>query len=112
MYLIQRDFILGDLVKRSLSAVESAVITKISSEVRLEHVTTGQKLSWTPYDKVTNALMVEVRDHVVYNNWIGTVEEVFEEALIQSTDGNVYYIAEMGGTLEPGRLLDVGQKIS
>nr|XP_031861429.1 uncharacterized protein CI109_003033 [Kwoniella shandongensis]KAA5528501.1 hypothetical protein CI109_003033 [Kwoniella shandongensis] len=103
--LYQREFIKGDVVKRSLTSPESAVVIDIKSEVRLEHVLSKEKVEgWVEYRKMQNSLLFDARDRVVYDEWIGTVEEVFEEGLVESQIGICYRLAEMGGLLEPGRL--------
>ena len=77
--LVQREFLIGDIVKRSLANVESAVVVEVSSEVRLEHVMSKIKVEdWVPYDLLKGAITLEARDKVIYDQWIGTVEEVGE----------------------------------
>lgn len=75
--LVSRDFIPGDVVKRSLTAVESAVVSSVRSEVRLHHaIAKDREGGWIPFDQVQNALKIEARDKVFCDEWIGTVEEV------------------------------------
>ena len=73
-----RQFMRGEMVKRSLTDAESAVIIETISQVKLEslfHV--GRRVDgWVPWDQLKNSLVFEKRDRVVYNNWVGTVEEV------------------------------------
>ncbi len=77
LLLYQREFLKGDVVKRSLTAVESAVVVDVKTEVQLEHVITKQRVKgWVPFEKLGNSLKIEARDKVVYDEWIGTVEEV------------------------------------
>lgn len=67
----------GDLVKRSLTAVESAMVIGVETEVQLDHVLGIFKIDgWTPTEKVRNAMNIEARSRVVYDNWVGVVEEV------------------------------------
>ncbi|GFZ47242.1 hypothetical protein JCM24511_04985 [Saitozyma sp. JCM 24511] len=107
LLLYQREFLKGDVVKRSLVAVESAVIVDIKTEVQLEHIMSRERLrSWVPFDKLRNGMAIEARDKVIYDEWIGTVEEVFEDGLAEGRGGQCYRIAEMGGLLEPGRTVD------
>lgn len=75
--LFQREFLTGDIVKRSLANIESAVVIESKSEVRLEHVMSKQKVEeWVPYDLLKGAMVLEARDRVIYDEWVGTVEEV------------------------------------
>jgi hypothetical protein len=77
LLLYQREFLKGDVVKRSLVAVESAVIVDIRTEVQLEHIMSRERLrNWVPFDKLRNGMAIEARDKVIYDEWIGTVEEV------------------------------------
>jgi ubiquitin-conjugating enzyme E2 O len=77
LLLYQREFLKGDVVKRSLVAVESAVVVRVKTEVQLEHVASCTRpRGWVPYEKLRNALYIEARDKVVYDEWVGTVEEV------------------------------------
>ncbi|WVF65350.1 hypothetical protein IAT40_000076 [Kwoniella sp. CBS 6097] len=102
--LSSREFLKGDVVKRSLTDPESAVIVDMSTQVKLVHAITKAPVEdWVEYKVLKNSLSIEARDRVVYKGWIGTVEEVFEDGLIESQIGICYRFAEMGGLLEPGR---------
>lgn len=75
--LFERSFLKGDFVKHSLDDPESAVVIDISSECKLEHVISGQRLDgWIPWTALRNDVRVEAKDKVVYDEWIGTIEEV------------------------------------
>jgi ubiquitin-conjugating enzyme E2 O len=77
LVLYQREFMRGDIVKRSLFDTQSAIVQSMYSEVRLEHVMTKQKLKeWIPFQSLKSSLVVQHRDTVVFENWIGTIEEV------------------------------------
>jgi ubiquitin-conjugating enzyme E2 O len=123
--LVQREFLIGDIVKRSLANVESAVVVEVKSEVRLEHVMSKIKVEdWIPYDLIKSAIILEARDKVIYDEWIGTVEEVsrmtiwqvvadmqvFEDGIVEGFAGRqMYRIAEMGGFMTPGAVLAVSR---
>jgi ubiquitin-conjugating enzyme E2 O len=68
----------GEFVKRNLTDLESAVVVESNTKVKLESLyLIGYRLPvWVPWNKLANALALERRDKVVYQNWIGTVEEV------------------------------------
>ena len=77
LILYQREFLKGDIVKRSLVSIESAIVVDINTEVQVEHVVTKERIrDWIPYRKLKNALPLEPRDKVVYDEWVGTIEEV------------------------------------
>jgi ubiquitin-conjugating enzyme E2 O len=66
----------GDVVKRSLTDVESAVVMDLESRVRLRHAVAKHRTGgWIPFAQVKNALSMEARDRVFYDQWVGTVEE-------------------------------------
>lgn len=67
----------GDFVKHSLEDPESAVVISVSSECKLEHVISGQRLDgFVPWELLKNDVKVEAKDKVVYDEWVGTIEEV------------------------------------
>jgi ubiquitin-conjugating enzyme E2 O len=104
LQLFERQFMKGDLVKHTLTDIESAVVIDTKTECKLGHVISGERLPrWIPWNQLRNAVQIEAKDRVVYDEWIGTVEEVLEEGLVESRFGPCYSIAEMGGLLETGR---------
>lgn len=77
LQLFERAFLKGDFVKHSLEDAESAVVVEVMTECLVEHVISGERLSeWVPWSKLRNAVKIEAKDKVVYDEWIGTVEEV------------------------------------
>jgi ubiquitin-conjugating enzyme E2 O len=66
LILVQRDFIKGDLVKRSLTSVEAAVVKDVRTEVMMEHAITKEKVNgWVGFEKLENGFALEARDRVV-----------------------------------------------
>lgn len=77
LQLFERAFLKGDLVKHSLEDAESAVVVEVETHCLLEHIISGERLSeWVPWSKLKNAVKIEAKDKVVFDEWIGTVEEV------------------------------------
>ena len=75
--LISRDFLTGDVVKRSLVQSKSGVITNLRVEAQVEHVLSRQRLdAWIPQEKLKSSLIVERKDKVFYDEWVGSVEDV------------------------------------
>ena len=75
--LHQREYLKGDVVKRSLADLDSAVVIEVRTDCRLQHVVTGHQVGdWFPFEKLKSALLFEARDRVVIDNWIGTVDDV------------------------------------
>lgn len=77
LVLFERAFMKGDLVKQDLTDLESAVVVDVDTECTLEHVISKERLpSKVPWNHLKNAVKIEAKDKVVYDEWIGTVEEV------------------------------------
>lgn len=73
-------------------------------ELELEHALTGQRLPVKiPATEVVNAIRINAGDHVIHGNWVGYVEEVFEEALVE-TDGSqdLVRVCDIGHSLSVG----------
>lgn len=85
--LVDRNFVVGDLARHRTTATESSVgvVTAIETEVKLQGVFSGQPVvDWVPVGDVVNAVRIGRGDHVIASDWIGLVEEVFEEAVVSS----------------------------
>ena len=77
LQLFERQFMKGDLVKHALTDLESAVVVETRTECLVEHVISRERLhKWIPWTELKNAVQIEAKDRVVYDEWIGTVEEV------------------------------------
>ena len=83
--LRQRNFLVGDVVKRSLLHVESGIVIDSEHEVRLTKLIVGDILpGWIPFDKLKSSLILEVKDKVIYDEWFGTIEEVSSSSSVVS----------------------------
>lgn len=77
LQLFERSFLKGDLVKHALTDLESAVVVDVQTECVVEHVMSRERIARpVPWAKLKNAVRIEAKDKVVYDEWIGTVEEV------------------------------------
>ncbi|ORX39251.1 hypothetical protein BD324DRAFT_619003 [Kockovaella imperatae] len=105
--LFHRAFINGDIVKRSLTSHDSAVIIDQSSEVLLEHLGTKKRLNqWIQQDKLRSHFLVEVGDKVVSDNWLGSVESVIRRAVVKRHDADTAYrVFDLATSMDPGRAL-------
>lgn len=76
-YLVDRSLQPGDLVKRSVHDVQSGVVLESRVDVKLEHaVSMTQYAPWVSSEELENATEVYVGDYVIYDDWVGQVEEV------------------------------------
>jgi hypothetical protein len=92
--LHDRAFQVGDICKSNITVAleQSGVVTSVRMEVNLQSTATAsRKADWFPTTSLRQSACIEEGDHVVYKNWIGVVELVFEEALLTVRGGNRPY---------------------
>lgn len=103
-----RDAYRGEVVKRSLTSVENAMVLEERHEVQLEHVFTGQKIDeWVPVEQVVSSIPFERGDRVIYKNWLGTVEAVLDMGAAVVPSGETNYILDPFGVGCIGRQMKV-----
>ncbi|RPD66821.1 hypothetical protein L226DRAFT_529226 [Lentinus tigrinus ALCF2SS1-7] len=101
--LVDRMYQPGDLLKRSVDDVRSGIVTSMNVRGRLEHAISGEKYpSWLTEHDVESAVEVDMGDYVVYNDWVGQVIEMFDEAWIEVTGGNLVRLPELSARLAIG----------
>ncbi|KZT57865.1 hypothetical protein CALCODRAFT_495702 [Calocera cornea HHB12733] len=95
--LKDRAFRPGDVVKQSLTDAMSGIVTGTQCEVQMEHAITKQALpAWVDVKEVELDTEVAPGDYVIYNNWVGTVQDTFEETTCVTASGKPSRIAEPG----------------
>ncbi|OCH96053.1 hypothetical protein OBBRIDRAFT_766074 [Obba rivulosa] len=101
--LVDRMFQPGDLLKRSTDDVRSGVVTDIKVKGRLEHAISGEKLpEWKDTNEVDAAVDIEMGDYVIYDDWVGQVVEMFDEAVVDVGHGNLVRVPELSARLAVG----------
>ncbi|KAG6862445.1 hypothetical protein C0995_011885 [Termitomyces sp. Mi166 len=101
--LIDRSIQPGDFCKRSIDDVQSGVVTNVHVKGRIEHVISGETVEgWTTLDDLETRLDAEIGDYVVHDDWIGQVIELFDESLIQSSNGQLVKLPELSSRLSIG----------
>ncbi|KAJ1301645.1 hypothetical protein OPQ81_008888 [Rhizoctonia solani] len=101
--LVDRTFRVGDVCKRGIDDVASAVVLDVRCELRLKHAISGVPVEgWVPGDEVENKPGVMLGDYVVCDDWVGQVEEIFDEAIILINDKELVRVADMGGRFAVG----------
>ncbi|CAE6520035.1 unnamed protein product [Rhizoctonia solani] len=101
--LVDRTFRVGDVCKRGIDDVASAVVLNTRCELRLKHAISGEPVEgWVPGNEVENKPSVMLGDYVVCNDWVGQVEEIFDEAIILLNDKDLVRVADMGGRFAVG----------
>ncbi|GAA5986419.1 hypothetical protein JCM10908_003747 [Rhodotorula pacifica] len=112
--LIDKGFLRGDIVRPRCAPGASMLppprgqlgqIVEMKTEVQLQRVLTGSELEgWFDAKELVAATRVNHGDHVVYGDWIGVVQEVFEMAMIEigETGGVVRRVCDTGNTFSVG----------
>jgi hypothetical protein len=108
--IYQRSYLKGNVVKRNLQDMESAMIISIQSDCQLRTFT-GEEIDWFPWEKLKRSIAIEVRDKVFYNNWVGSVEEVVDLAIIKKSNGKTYKFFDVAGVMQVGKKLSVCRSI-
>ncbi|KDQ63442.1 hypothetical protein JAAARDRAFT_169262 [Jaapia argillacea MUCL 33604] len=99
--LMDRTFHVGDLAKRAVEEVKSGVVCGVKVECRLEHAISGEKLEgwWDGGSLTEEGLMlrtdVDIGDYVEYDDWIGQIVEMFDEALVETGSGELVKVADL-----------------
>ena len=115
--LVDRGFIRGDLVRParprntppSAQKSQSGTIISISSRVQLQRVLAPSETNenWYETSDLVAAARVNRGDHVVSGDWVGIVEEVFEMALIETSNGGLRRVCDVGSNLSVGPVSEV-----
>ncbi|EJD03783.1 uncharacterized protein FOMMEDRAFT_139931 [Fomitiporia mediterranea MF3/22] len=101
--LIDRPMQAGDVCKRRYEDVQSAVVTRAEVKFKLSHAISGAKLEdWKTVDDVKDFDDIAVGDFVVYDDWIGQIQEFFDESIIQTSDGSLVRLPEISARLVVG----------
>ncbi|KAG6818066.1 hypothetical protein H0H87_009221 [Tephrocybe sp. NHM501043] len=101
--LVDRTIQTGDFCKRTIDDVQSGVVTNVHVKGRLEHVISGEPVDgWKTLDDLETTLDAEIGDYVVYDDWIGQVIELFDESLIEMSNGQVVRLPELSSRLSVG----------
>ncbi|GAA6004968.1 hypothetical protein JCM11491_002293 [Sporobolomyces phaffii] len=110
--LVDRGFLRGDIVRPArptgtlplATKPQAGSIVEIKSEVELERVLEPHdKLEgWFDTDRLVASARINRGDHVVYGEWVGLVEEVFEMAMIETGSGSLRRVCDVGTNLSVG----------
>lgn len=101
--LVDRMYQPGDLVKRSIDDVVSGVVISIDVNGRFEHAISSVPLpEWKNTSDVQSAIDIDMGDYVVYDDWVGQVVEMFDEAVVDMGNGNLVRVPELSARLAVG----------
>ena len=105
LVLLDRSFSVGDVAKRQLSDLESGTVIRTAIECTLQPLYryTGDVNPW-PYKEEENLLFsipgeelkyIEVLpedSYIIYKDWVGWIEELFQEVAIRLEDGSIVVV--------------------
>ncbi|EJF62287.1 hypothetical protein DICSQDRAFT_104652 [Dichomitus squalens LYAD-421 SS1] len=101
--LVDRMYQPGDLLKRSVDDVRSGIVTHTTVKGRLDHAISGEAIpGWKTMDEIETAVEVDMGDYVVYNDWVGQVVEMFDEAWVEVSGGTLVRLPELSARLAVG----------
>ncbi|KAI0695133.1 hypothetical protein BC835DRAFT_980174 [Cytidiella melzeri] len=103
LVLLDRMYQPGDLLKKSIDDVQSGIVTGIDVRGRLEHAISFEPIaSWKTMDDMEFYIDVDMGDYVVYNDWVGQVVEMFDEAVVEMGSGTLVRLPELSARLAVG----------
>ncbi|EPQ29104.1 uncharacterized protein PFL1_03393 [Pseudozyma flocculosa PF-1] len=104
--VIDRALHVGDVCKRSHRDKASCVVVDVKRNLTLEHVISKKRIDHeVPSDDVQNAVRVTRGDYVIVDDWVGLVEDVFEEALLETSDSTeLQRVFDVGISLPVGKV--------
>ncbi|KAG6911555.1 hypothetical protein DXG01_011857 [Tephrocybe rancida] len=101
--LVDRSIQPGDFCKRTIDDVQSGVVTNVHVKGRMEHVISGELVEgWKTVEDLETRLDAEIGDYVVYDDWIGQVIELFDESLVEISNGQLVRLPELSSRLSVG----------
>ncbi|KZT30709.1 hypothetical protein NEOLEDRAFT_1174097 [Neolentinus lepideus HHB14362 ss-1] len=101
--LVDRTFVCGDLCKKRVEDMRSAVVVDVDVRFRLRHVVSGEEVpGWKSLGEVAYDVDMEVGDYVVCDDWIGQIAEMFDEAMIEVSNRQLIRLPELRSGLTIG----------
>ncbi|GAA5892596.1 ubiquitin-conjugating enzyme E2 [Sporobolomyces salmoneus] len=110
--IVDRGFLRGDIVRPARApgtrapAVkpQAGIIVDIDAQVQLQRVLEPHERLEEWYDSklLVASARINRGDHVVYGDWVGLVEEVFEMAMIETGNGGLRRVCDVGTNLSVG----------
>ncbi|KAG6840353.1 hypothetical protein C0991_007280 [Blastosporella zonata] len=103
LILVDRNIHPGDFCKRTIEHMQSGVVTNVHVKGRIEHVISGEPVEgWKTMEDIETKLEADIGDYVVYDDWIGQVIELFDESLIETSNGQLVRLPELSSRLHVG----------
>lgn len=101
--LLDRTFRPGSVCKRLQEDTMSGIVLKTHVNVRVQHAITHQLLDrWVPLNETNPGHELEIGDHVINNDWVGQIIELFDEVIVQTSNGDIRRFPDLGARLSIG----------
>ncbi|KAG8872742.1 hypothetical protein FRB97_007396 [Tulasnella sp. 331] len=102
-HLVDRALQQGDIVKRNVHDLQSGVVLDTKVEIKVEHAVSQIEYgTWVSSEEFEPSTDIFLGDYVVYDDWVGQVHEIFEEAVFELSTGELFRFAEIGGRFQVG----------
>ena len=111
LLLLSRNIFPGDIVKRTLSSSQAAIVLSTKTEVLLEKSFDAEKIEgWIPMEKLTSAARFRPGDKVIKDEWVGVVTMIAQVGyVINEKSGRVYYPCDTMGAFDVGTRVSVSR---
>ncbi|TDL28122.1 hypothetical protein BD410DRAFT_782087 [Rickenella mellea] len=101
--LVDRLFEPGHLCKRSVEDMQSGIVVGVDVRLKAQHAISGVLIDeWKTVDDLDMVMDVSVGDYVTYNHWIGQVQGMFDESIVEIADGQLVRLPEISARLTVG----------
>ncbi|KIK70823.1 hypothetical protein GYMLUDRAFT_32884 [Collybiopsis luxurians FD-317 M1] len=101
--LMDRSLQPGDVVKRRIEDVQSAIVLDVRVKARLEHAVSKEPVEgWKSLEDLNTDRQAEIGDYVVYDDWLGQVIELYDENIVEIPSGQLVRLPEIGSRLSVG----------
>ncbi|CAJ0747541.1 22213_t:CDS:10 [Entrophospora sp. SA101] len=80
---------------KSPNDMMSGTITNVNAKVDIRHNISNQIIRNVDTRHITYCWKLREGEFVIYNNWLGTIEEVFDQITVQFHDGNRFAVGEV-----------------
>ncbi|GAA5967360.1 hypothetical protein JCM3765_000500 [Sporobolomyces pararoseus] len=117
--ILDRGFLRGDLVRParkekntpppSKLKPQAGIILELYSQVQLQRVLANEgkeeeelKEKWFDTEEFVANARLNRGDHVIFKDWVGLIEEVFEMAVLETENGDFRRVCDVGTNLSVG----------
>ncbi|TFL06373.1 hypothetical protein BDV98DRAFT_559298 [Pterulicium gracile] len=101
--LVDRSFHVGDYCKQQIQDMMSGVVLDLEVHAKLKHAISGVELEgFHNIEDLDPYTELDVGDYVIHDDWVGQVLEVFDEATIELSSGQLMRLPEFSSRLTVG----------